>query len=101
MRKLRFLEIRDDPHIVEWNDLEHRLARLDVLAYLHGAVRDDAVHWAYDIHIAQVEPGFIHLCLSPSNGGLCGIPVRNPHLRLEDPCMCIRKAGPGAINASP
>src|SRR6202011_1748202 len=46
MPKLRFLEVRDAPHIVEWNDLQHRLFRLDVLAYLHGAVRDDAVHWA-------------------------------------------------------
>ena len=53
--ELRLFEVGDHPHIIEWNDGEQFLSRLNILADLDRFAADDSIHRRFDHCIVQVQ----------------------------------------------
>ena len=71
-RQLHFLEIGVDPDIGQRHHRHQRRAGGDLLADLHGALGDHAVHRRHDPHMAERDGGVAQLRLRRQHIGIVG-----------------------------
>ena len=70
--KLHFLEIGVDPDIGQRHHRHQRRARRDLLAHLHRALGDHAVHRRDDAHMAERDGGVAQLRFGRQHIGIVG-----------------------------
>src|SRR4029077_20568784 len=53
--QLRLFEVRGDPDVVQWNNDEQALSRLDAVTELNRFSSNHAADWSVDLRVAEIE----------------------------------------------
>jgi hypothetical protein len=67
--QLSFLEIRGDVDLIQGNDGEEQLPRGNVLAQVHGLLRDLAGYGGGDVGVGEIQLGLLQQGFGAFDGG--------------------------------